>query len=82
MRCDYDKHPAAMEFHHRDPTQKDFTIADVANRAWEVIRAELDKCDLLCSNCHRIEHSNRTEEKWLEEAKNYKGRTFGGAGGI
>jgi hypothetical protein len=78
VRCGYDKHPAALEFHHRDPNEKDFTIADVANRAWEVIRMELDKCDLLCSNCHRIEHSNRTEQKWLEEAANYEGRIFEG----
>src|SRR5271157_3000322 len=74
MRCGYAGHPAAFEFHHRDPEQKDFTIGGVANRSWEVIQAELDKCDLLCSNCHRIEHSNRTEEKWLKEAAMYNGR--------
>src|SRR5271166_3741002 len=56
MRCDHTYHMAAMEFHHRDPSQKDFTIANVANKKWEVIKAELDKCDLLCSNCHRIHH--------------------------
>lgn len=71
-RCGYNSHPAALEFHHlRD---KDFTIADVANKSWDLVKKELDKCELLCSNCHRIEHSNRTEEKFMKEAAEYKGR--------
>lgn len=73
-RCGYDKHPAAMEFHHlRD---KDFTIANVANKSWDVIKKELDKCELLCSNCHRIEHSNRTDAKFVEAAADYKGKVL------
>jgi hypothetical protein len=73
VRCGYDKHPAAFEFHHCKG-EKDFNIGNVANRAWELIKRELDKCILLCSNCHRIEHSNRTEQKVLEEAAKYEGR--------
>jgi hypothetical protein len=45
------------DFHHSDPTQKDMTIAQAANRLFENIAAELDKCTLLCANCHRIEHA-------------------------
>ena len=45
-----------MEFHHLDPTQKDFGISSNSNRAWEKIRIELDKCVLVCSNCHREIH--------------------------
>lgn len=67
VRCGYDKHPAALAFHHRDPFQKEFTIGSVANRAWNVIVLELDKCDLLCANCHCIEHSDRTKEYFLKE---------------
>lgn len=74
-RCGYDKHPAAMEFHHRNGKQdKEFTIGGVSNRKWEVIKKELEKCELLCSNCHRVEHSNRTEPEVLKEAARYKGR--------
>ena len=76
IRCGWDKHPAGLEFHHRDPNQKDFTIGMVANKSWDVIKPELDKCDLLCSCCHRIEHSNRTEQRWLDEAAKYNGRVL------
>lgn len=73
-KCGYNKHPAAMDFHHRDVSDKDFNIGAAANKKWEVIKKELDKCDLLCANCHREEHSNRTEEKVLKEVALYKGR--------
>lgn len=75
-RCGYDKHDAALEFHHKDPNEKEFIISNVANKRWEVIKVELNKCELLCANCHRIEHSNRTEDEWQQRAKEYQGRTF------
>ena len=57
--CGYDRYIGALEFHHRDLTQKDFGIAAAGHcRAWEKIQAELDKCDLLCANCHREAHAN------------------------
>lgn len=56
-RCGYDKCIQALEFHHTDPEQKDFAIAGKAqNHPWAVIQAELDKCLMLCANCHREEH--------------------------
>lgn len=44
------------DFHHADPTQKDFTIGKSV-KIFERIKTELDKCVLLCSNCHRKRHS-------------------------
>jgi hypothetical protein len=44
------------DFHHLDPTRKDFQFNTVRRRSWEAIRAELAKCVLLCANCHRIRH--------------------------
>jgi integrase len=49
-----------FDFHHLDPTKKDFTIASelhgtIAN-AWDRIEAEVRKCALLCANCHRLRH--------------------------
>lgn len=45
------------DFHHLDPAQKDYHIAPLLNaRGFEAAKKELDKCVLLCSNCHRIRH--------------------------
>ena len=55
--CGYDKCVEALEFHHLDPSQKEFTLtASVANR--QVFVEELKKCVCLCSNCHRKLHWN------------------------
>ena len=54
--CGYDRCPRAMHFHHIDPAQKDLRIGSGVPRAWITIRTELDKCALLCSNCHSEVH--------------------------
>lgn len=51
-RCGYCKCARAMGFHHRDRKKKDFTISKWMTKRWSLITTELDKCDLLCSNCH------------------------------
>tara|TARA_Y100000022_G_scaffold124448_2_gene107779 strand:+ start:6311 stop:6541 length:231 start_codon:yes stop_codon:yes gene_type:complete len=57
-KCGYDNYIGALEFHHLDPTQKDFTIAKVKLTTFgEKVEKELDKCVLLCSNCHREQHA-------------------------
>lgn len=71
-RCGYDNHPAPLEFHHIDPSKKSFNIGMVANKSWKVIVKELKKCILLCANCHRIEHSERYDNDFVEHAKKYK----------
>lgn len=55
--CGYDKCQAALEFHHLDPNEKDFNISH-SNKSFESMKPELDKCILVCANCHReIHHS-------------------------
>lgn len=55
--CKYDKCINALEFHHIDPSQKDFTISQVKSYKFDdKLKKELDKCTLLCSNCHRETH--------------------------
>jgi len=44
------------DFHHLDPKAKDFSIAKKSWVSFDSIKDELDKCILLCSNCHRIRH--------------------------
>lgn len=45
-----------FDFHHRNPKEKDFDWGKMRLRSFDKIVKELDKCDLLCSNCHRKEH--------------------------
>jgi 5-methylcytosine-specific restriction endonuclease McrA len=48
----------ALEFHHLDPTTKEFGIStEGIPRRWDKIEAELKKCVLLCANCHREVHA-------------------------
>lgn len=53
--CGYDKCPAALEFHHLDPSQKDFGVSDTF-RDFAKLEKEVDKCIVLCANCHAEEH--------------------------
>lgn len=50
--CGYNRCTRALGFHHLDPSKKDFGIGGAHSRSWAVIQAELDKCILVCSNCH------------------------------
>jgi hypothetical protein len=62
VKCGYNKCPSSLTFHHRDPKEKDFWIGGLSERINSIyelserVKNELDKCDLLCANCHVIEH--------------------------
>jgi hypothetical protein len=45
-----------FDFHHLNPKDKEFDWTKLRLRSWDSISKELDKCDLLCANCHRIRH--------------------------
>lgn len=64
--CGYNKCLSAMVFHHRDPDQKDFSVSQLKSASWETMRLELDKCDLLCSNCHSELHEAEATQKLIE----------------
>jgi transcription elongation factor Elf1 len=53
VRCG-ERHPACIEFHHREPTQKEFDISAARRGEYSMERllAEIAKCDALCANCH------------------------------
>ncbi len=53
VRCGYNRCVEALEFHHRTPESKLFGISGAYTRRWDAVRQELDKCDLVCANCHR-----------------------------
>jgi transposase len=55
--CGYDRCFAALEFHHLDPSAKEFTVSRCGAHSISRLRAEVRKCILLCSNCHaEVEH--------------------------
>lgn len=66
--CGYCKNIAALDFHHRDPSEKDFQVSAGSYLSWERLVPELDKCSLLCANCHREEHDS-LRSALLEEQK-------------
>ena len=62
--CGYNKYYGALEFHHKDPDKKEFSIAQVKLRKFDQrVKDELDKCKLLCANCHREEHQKYETEQ-------------------
>ena len=59
--CGYARNIAALTWHHRDPKSKKFELdmRSLSNRSDAAIRIELEKCDLLCANCHAEIHHPR-----------------------
>lgn len=58
-KCGYNKCLAALDFHHKDPSKKDFGLSVRGlTKGWKFIKAEIKKCVLLCANCHREEHDS------------------------
>lgn len=58
-RCD-EKHPACLDFHHRDRTTKEGHIGEFRRFGMKRLLAEIAKCDVLCANCHRkLHHDER-----------------------
>jgi hypothetical protein len=56
VKCGYNRFIGALEFHHNSG-EKDFGIAEKGyTRSWEKVKLELDKCILVCSNCHKEIH--------------------------
>lgn len=50
--CGYNKCLRALDFHHTDKKNKSFSMGHVVGRKFENIKSELDKCVLVCKNCH------------------------------
>ena len=70
LSCNYNKYQGALEFHHLDPNEKDFSLSKVKHTTFNKVKKELDKCILLCSNCHKEIHANfifyNTDTKQIE----------------
>lgn len=58
-KCGYDRNITALEFHHKDPETKSFNLDQrkISNTKLDILLEEVDKCILVCANCHReLEH--------------------------
>jgi len=74
--------PTVMDFHHIDESNKKYEVKNyLYNGSFESHKEEVDKCILICSNCHRQNHSNNEQFQTnhdqilikLEEIKNNNG---------
>jgi hypothetical protein len=54
--CGYERYCGALEFHHKIPTEKEYTVS-VKNVSMKILLKEINKCILLCANCHRELHA-------------------------
>lgn len=71
--CGYNKHPAALHFHHKDRNTKNFGIANHFNKSIDSLIDEISKCEILCANCHAEKHAKclyLTTEKIPKISKN------------
>lgn len=64
MKCGYDKNLSVLNFHHREPEEKNFSLSsrELGMYSEDRLLDELDKCDLLCSNCHAELHHPHFED--------------------
>ncbi len=60
--CGYDKCDRALSFHHINPKTKSFGLSDKGlTKAYNTIKKEIDKCILVCANCHMEIHEGITQ---------------------
>jgi len=59
--CNYDKCFAALDFHHKNPDKKDFNVSSKKSLTLERLKKEVDKCIMLCKNCHTEIHQGNSE---------------------
>jgi transcription elongation factor Elf1 len=56
-KCE-ENHPATLQFHHVDPSEKEVTVSQTISKGWSTsrIEKEISKCVVLCANCHAKHH--------------------------
>jgi hypothetical protein len=72
-RCG-ERDPVVLDLHHRRGTIKTETVSLLVQRApYAIVRAEIAKCDVLCSNCHRRTHHQERRSRAKHEQLNLIG---------
>lgn len=82
-KCGYEESDASLDFHHIDKNNKDFNMGEInitysslENLTYQ-LEKELDKCVVLCKNCHSLEHSDteffeKNKELIIKRSENLK----------
>lgn len=75
-RCGISKSPSILEFHHTSNSNKEFTLNDYRGSHIDLsedVKAELDKCEVICRNCHAEEHFDlEFHASVIESIKSYE----------
>ena len=71
-RCGWSGDPVAFDFHHLDPALKEVSL-NMSTQSRVAMLKELEKCILLCTRCHRLEHSTETRTEFWEQVFSYRG---------
>ncbi len=66
--------PACLDFHHREGSRKELSVGRMVTHGYgrDALEDEMDKCEVLCANCHRREHHTEPDDdlrRWLHERK-------------
>ncbi len=61
QRCGYNRCIDALTFHHTDPNEKEFGVGNGNTREWTNYWQEVQKCELLCANCHAEMHADKED---------------------
>jgi hypothetical protein len=65
-RCN-ENHISCLEFHHLDPSKKESNVSCLSGYSYQRIKKEMEKCIILCSNCHKKEHWDDDKFKKIEK---------------
>lgn len=62
--CGFNKYPCSLDIHHKNPSEKDANFGSYKGWSRERLIKELDKCVLLCSNCHNAYHNGYLDDEF------------------
>jgi hypothetical protein len=71
-KCGWSGDIAVLQFHHTE-SDKEFGVSSSLHKSWDVVEKELQKCVLLCANCHCLEHTVRPSA-FYDEVDRYQGK--------
>ena len=63
--CGYKKHASALDFDHLDPSAKSMGVSQMLALSFKRLKNEINKCQVLCANCHRIKTADPEQFKKL-----------------